>query len=404
MKDSFKKDRINLYYAKTFFLFLEILKITEQHPVLIWRQRPRLNLNFQGAKVRTNSLGFRSREVKSKKDSDTFRIICLGASPTFGWGISQKEAYPFCLENFLRNNKDIKKKIEVVNAAEIGYSSCQGLNFLTKYILDLSPDLITVSYIINDVDIHRFYRNDCCSDKELNPKNKIAIFLENFFGRSNIYNYLKQIIVGKSFVLSKKGRGKDYQSQRRVSALDYRKNLERFIQIANEKKVRILFIVMPVNLPEASELSKEQKMGEDLHLNKVYQYLGKKEYKMAIDSAKEVLRFNPWSSKAFYCLNLCFEGIGNSDQAAVYFQKAKEAESRQCGKLGKVYNSIMREVAKENNIILIDIASLFDNISKTSKEYLFLDPEGDTIHPNPRGHEVIARQLFSALVEYNLVG
>lgn len=401
MKGNSKKDKS--YYAKTIFLFLEIFKIIKQDPKLIWRQKSRLNLDFQGTRVFTNSLGLRNRKIKIKKDRHTFRIVCLGASPTFGWGVKQDKIYSSCLEKLLQESKGIKKKIEVINAAQIGYSSYQGLVFLKEYILKLSPDLITVPYVINDVDVHRFYRSNDFSDKDLKPKSKIAISLANFFSRSSIYNWLKYVMFDNQFDPSQQGKGRYYSGQRRVPVLDYRRNLKNFIRIAKENNAKLLFVIMPVNLPEAKELSREQEEREKLYLDKAYQNLEEKKYRLSIESAQKVLKFNPWSSKAFYCLSFCFEGKNNFSQAKTYFQKAKEAESRQCGRLGKIYNNVMREVAKENNIALSDIALSFGSISKEGGDYLFLDPKGDTIHPNEKGHEAIARQLCGTLIEYKLI-
>ena len=63
----------------------EILNVLEQDPVLFWRQRPNLEVMFQGVKVETNQLGFRDTRNSYDKNKNVFRIVCLGASPTFGW-------------------------------------------------------------------------------------------------------------------------------------------------------------------------------------------------------------------------------------------------------------------------------------------------------------------------------
>ena len=100
-------------------------------------------------------------------------------------------------------------------------------------------------------------------------------------------------------------------------------------------------------------------------------------------------------------MGICSEKKNEFASAKNYFQKAKEMELRQCGRLGKEYNNIMRDVAKENNIIAVDIASTFDDISSSGGKYLFLDPDGDTIHPNEAGHRVIASQIYIALEKYH---
>ena len=57
------------------------------------------------------------------------------------------------------------------------------------------------------------------------------------------------------------------------------------------------------------------------------------------------------------------------------------------------YNKIMEEVASEKGIAFCDIVDAFSK----EKEYLFLDKEGDTVHPNPKGHNIIGKAIYNAL-------
>ena len=61
----------------------------------------------------TNSQGFRAKEkniVYGKDPGENFRIICLGDSFTFGYGLTGGNAYPAFLEEYLRGN--YKDKIQ----------------------------------------------------------------------------------------------------------------------------------------------------------------------------------------------------------------------------------------------------------------------------------------------------
>ena len=55
-----------------------ILQILEQDPVLFWRQKANLDVVFHDAEIKTNSSGFRSREISRKKDKNSFRRLCGG--------------------------------------------------------------------------------------------------------------------------------------------------------------------------------------------------------------------------------------------------------------------------------------------------------------------------------------
>jgi len=375
----------------------EILSILKQDSVLFWRQRPNLNVIFQKVTVKTNSLGLRNKKVAPRKAANVYRIVCLGASPTFGWGVNSHDTYPYKLRRLLAEKHGQQRQIEVINAGEIGYTSYQGLLFLKKEILNLSPDLITISYVLNDVDKYRFYRSDGRSDKELSPKNKILVTLENLLDKSNFFRRLKRIIVyNKGMAVKYFGEINDgiYSEARRVSPEDYKMNLEAIIETAVQNNVKIVLVKMPVNLSFPDEIAESLKAKADGHIISALSYARVNEYDEAIRELKEAVEFNPYSSKAFYYLGIYSERKKKIKQAKGYFQRAKEAELFQCGRLGKFYNETMEEVSHEKNIPLVDIVSTFKVFNRENGKYLFLDQIHDSIHPNALGHEIIARAIY----------
>ncbi|MBU1086439.1 MAG: SGNH/GDSL hydrolase family protein [Candidatus Omnitrophica bacterium] len=143
---------------------------------LLWRQKKQLNTIFQGNRVITNSLGLRNDQVLTAKTGNVCRLICLGGSSTFGWGVDLDKTYPKCLESLI-NNRVGEKQIEVINAGQIGYSSYQGKIFFKKFMLDYNPDIITVSYVLNDIDKVRFFKNKKLSDSQIAPEvSKFIVF------------------------------------------------------------------------------------------------------------------------------------------------------------------------------------------------------------------------------------
>jgi len=384
-----------------------ILKILQQDSVLFWKQKPSLNVDFQNTQVEVNSFGLRGEDIQLNKDEGTFRVICLGGSPTFGWGVDYKDTYPYQLQELLREKYGSKKSIEVINAGNIGYSSYQGVEFLKKDVLKFSPDLITVSYVINDVDKHRFYRSNGKSDKELFSKNKVLVVIENFLDESNIFKLLKASIIRSKGIAAKyfsQGEDDTYSEKRRVSLEDYRKNLNQIINIATKNNIKVIFIKMPVNLPVKQEVSDVLKLKADFCFNKAFEYANNGKYSQSVNKLKEALKYMPYSSKAYYYLGICSQRQKEFNKANSYFKKAKEMELFQCGKLAKIYNKAMQEVAARRKIPLVDIVLAFNIFNKENDEYLFLDPKGDTIHPNLIGHKIISRQVYDALVKYQLIG
>ena len=382
-----------------------ILAVLEQDPRLFWKQKSHLDTVFDDVRVRTNSLGLRNKEVLPGKKAGVFRVVCLGASPTFGWGVDEEHMYSRRLEELLQQESGRPGAVEVMNAGVIGYSSYQGMRFFKDKIAPLSPDIITVSYVINDVDKHRFYRSNGLSDKVLPDKNRALVALENMLDHSAAVRLLRDILAKrqsaavKSFGRSGSGR---YNEKRRVSPEDYRANLKAIIQEARGRGIRVVLIKMPVNLPAAEDVPADLQARADRSIEKALALADSDRYPEAVSELKKAVEDNPYSSKAFFYLGQYAEQLNHPEDAQEYFKTAVRMELFECEKLGKIYNTIMEETAAEEKVVLVDVVSEFQAYRKSHQTPLFLEYKRDTIHPNRLGHEIISRLIFRALTEHSL--
>lgn len=98
---------------------------------------------------RTNGAGYNTPDVPIDKPAGTLRIVAMGDSSTFGWGVESEETYPRRLEALLRARHP-GRRIEVINLGVCGYSSFQGLILLRQEGLRYGPDVVTLSYGSND--------------------------------------------------------------------------------------------------------------------------------------------------------------------------------------------------------------------------------------------------------------
>jgi lysophospholipase L1-like esterase len=123
----------------------------EPHPYLAYAPKP--SFRFRGPKqsIDHNALGFRGPEIEREKPPGTFRIACLGGSSTYGHGPSSNATtWPVRLEHHLRERYP-GRSIEVVNGGCQGYSTFESVQNLAHRVLPLSPDLVIVYHVINDV-------------------------------------------------------------------------------------------------------------------------------------------------------------------------------------------------------------------------------------------------------------
>lgn len=104
--------------------------------------------------ITINSQGYRGREFGPEKHG-RFRILAIGDSFTFGYGVEDNESYPARLEQILGNEYHMEG-IEIVNAGfAAGYFPDTYYLFLKERGLKLRPDLILIGFFIgNDID-HR---------------------------------------------------------------------------------------------------------------------------------------------------------------------------------------------------------------------------------------------------------
>ena len=118
-------------------------------PKIIYSLRPDLDVVFQGVPVQTNARGWRGRDYAFEKPEGTVRILAIGDSVMFGWGVGERQRYTQRLESLL-SRRFPEVRWEVVTLAAPGYSLAMELQVLQEEGLRYEPDLILYGYVAND--------------------------------------------------------------------------------------------------------------------------------------------------------------------------------------------------------------------------------------------------------------
>jgi hypothetical protein len=100
--------------------------------------------------VRINSLGMRGPEVEKAKPEGVYRILGLGDSFTFGVGVRDEDTFLRRLETLLNAQPDEGRRCEVLNAGVQGYNTRDEVVCLEQRWLELSPDLVLITFYLND--------------------------------------------------------------------------------------------------------------------------------------------------------------------------------------------------------------------------------------------------------------
>lgn len=139
-----------------FWKYATQIKSPASDPLLSHQHRTDRRAFLMGVDVSTNHLGFRGNETTLKKPADTYRIVCLGDSLTFGWGVSQDQTFCAQLERLLNANPPStppsRVHYEVLNLGVGNYNTVQEVESLRTLGLQLDPDLVLLGYFINDAE------------------------------------------------------------------------------------------------------------------------------------------------------------------------------------------------------------------------------------------------------------
>ena len=140
--------------------------------------------------VSTNSWGTRGKEFSQTKDPKTMRILFLGDSMTFGWGVNDDQNYPYLVETNLNDEaKQLKtdKKFESINA---GFTDGLTLDsyyvYLKENIASFNPDLVVVDLFpyndLSDMTEMRWVKTDAKGypTQIISDRQKVAVgYLES---------------------------------------------------------------------------------------------------------------------------------------------------------------------------------------------------------------------------------
>jgi lysophospholipase L1-like esterase len=124
---------------------------------IVYELRPNVRGRFMGVPVLINSQGLHDNEYSRRKEPGTFRIVGVGDSSLFGWGVPFEDAGLKVLERRL-NEPSRGQKFEVINFGVPGYNTAMEAETFVRRCLEYSPDLVLLNFNTNDYDVPEFMR------------------------------------------------------------------------------------------------------------------------------------------------------------------------------------------------------------------------------------------------------
>ena len=135
-------------YART-------LKQRSSNPLIGHEHRPRSRAVLMGVDVRINDAGHRDQTTLVERQSGVGRIVMLGDSITFGWGVPAEDTVSTRLEAMFERSGN---PVEVINAGVGNYNTVQEVESFIERDAATSPDMAILNYYVNDAEPVPLYR------------------------------------------------------------------------------------------------------------------------------------------------------------------------------------------------------------------------------------------------------
>jgi hypothetical protein len=123
------------------------------HPDIVYELFPHLRVRFLGKAMHSDESGF-SITPGSEEGSKAFRIVGLGDSVMFGWGVADEETYLVHLCEKIKATRG--EKVTVWNTSVPGYNTTMEVETMEQKMLSRRPDLVLLHFVENDLGLPNF--------------------------------------------------------------------------------------------------------------------------------------------------------------------------------------------------------------------------------------------------------
>jgi lysophospholipase L1-like esterase len=204
-------------------------------PDVVYELKPNLVARFLDKPIRTNAFGMRGRELTRDKPPDTFRIVGIGDSVMFGWGVGEGEPYLQVLERRLAE-RDPTRRWECASFAVPGYNAAIEAAVFEHRAAAFDPDVVVVHFIPNDLGLPHFMQPAPAPGSRL----RLVALLRERFGEPNAAPPL----LGHRASLKDERVAAREQYQHMVGEAGYQRAMARLARVAAERDVPVLLLTL----------------------------------------------------------------------------------------------------------------------------------------------------------------
>jgi lysophospholipase L1-like esterase len=212
---------------------------------------------YVGVPVQINSIGLRDVEISIPKPPGTKRVLVVGDSVTFGFGVRLEETYLKILERELNTRTRGKEKYEVINGGMEGTALRRHRRFIESKAPQLQPDLVIVAVSMNDIVDHRTRQveSDSRGFSDRSPLRRLNTFLL-FHSQAYLASYMRlKSLLYRFGVLDFDEQHwfeldilKSTPAQMEGAWSSTRAVLSDIVELARERDYPLMFVVFPMEI------------------------------------------------------------------------------------------------------------------------------------------------------------
>ncbi len=280
-----------------------------------------------------NSLGARNKGFSVKKPLGERRILCVGDSYTYGWGVNDTQTYPAHLQNLI---EEYSLNIKVINFGCNGHTILHETDFIKKYGLSFQPD-----YIIVETTLHTDFSD--IDELEYNlgympapGYNLIKYFIRKTAIGNIMLKYwssqkVKDIIAqrnephAQAKVVSPEQNSQEIRGNTKTPLDTYIAKLDELVALADERNLRIIYVIMPFRRQKLDEYEIEAKYigNKFMSAGQFYEFI-KNRYRNKITVIELFSYFN---SQDLFLSDWHLNSQGNKLAAEIIYDEIKKIEN-----------------------------------------------------------------------------
>ena len=138
-----------MLYELEMWKYAREVKVRDPRPDLGHRHRPKAEAQLMGVDVRTSAQGLRGPDIAEQAAPGVARIAFVGDSTTLGWGVAEKDTFA---AQVIADLVKAGRKVDGFNLGVGNYNTLQELTLFREVGVPLKPDIIVLTYFINDAE------------------------------------------------------------------------------------------------------------------------------------------------------------------------------------------------------------------------------------------------------------